>query len=363
MAVADLLTVRTRAQIEASITSTLSGAGFPTTSWQSGAVPRTLIRASSTVLEHLYGLVGSVGAAAFLSSSSGAWLTLHAASRFDVTRSPSTFAEHALTLVNATPNPRTITPGQLLVTTAGGRRFRSTNTANLVVPGLSTAPVTVRCEVAGSIGNTAPTVLVTPAYAGLSFSYGSLSLSGEDEESDAALRARCLAKWSTLGRGANLDAYVYMATTAPTAPTITRASVVPGAGDGTLSVYIAQSSSAASGGQVSAVQAYIDARCPVTDAPTVLAAGVVTVAVTASVEFESSTYNTTDAHTAIEDALTAAINGQPMGRDIDLGALYAAVRGAAAGVLDVDITVPSADTAVSVSQISVAGTLAITYSP
>jgi uncharacterized phage protein gp47/JayE len=198
MAVADLLTVRTRAQIEASILSTLSSGGFPTTSWGSGAVPRTLIRASSTVLEHLYGLVGSVGAAAFLSSSSGAWLTLHAASRFDVTRSPATFARHALTLANATANPRTITPGQLLVTTAGGRKFRSTNTANITVPGSGTAPVEVRCEVAGSVGNTPPTVLVTPAYAGLTFSYGSLALSGEDEEKDAALRARCLAKLSLI---------------------------------------------------------------------------------------------------------------------------------------------------------------------
>ena len=363
MGVADLLTVRTRAQIEASILSTLGSRGFPTTSWQSGAVPRALIRASSTVLEHLYGLVGSVGAAAFLASSSGAWLTLHAASRFDVSRVPSTFARHALTLHNATPNPRTITPGQLLVTTAGGRQFRSTNTANIIVPGGSTAPVEVRCEVAGAVGNTPPAVLVTPAYAGLTFTYGALSLSGEDEESDAALRARCLAKWSTLGRGANTDAYVYMATTAPAAPTIPRAAVVPGAGDGTLTVYIAQSSGAATGGQVSAVQSYINARCPVTDAPTVLAAGVVTVNVTAAVEFESSTYNTSDARATIEDALGVVLNGQPMGRDVDIGALYAAIRGAAAGVLDVDISVPASDTAVGVSQISVAGTLSLTYSP
>ena len=44
-------------------------------------------------------------------------------------RIAATFARHSITLNNSTANPRTITPGQLLMVTASGVRYRSTNTS------------------------------------------------------------------------------------------------------------------------------------------------------------------------------------------------------------------------------------------
>jgi len=358
------ITVRTADQVLASLLSTLTSQGFPVTSWQSGAVPRTLLRASSAALATLYGLVGEIGGAALLDYASGQWLTLHAASRYDVTRAPATFAEHSLTLANASgAGPYTIAPGGLLILSSGGVRFRSTNTANVVVPLSSSTTITVRAEVSGTAGNATPAVIVSPANAGMSSSYGAVVTAGAAEESDASLRARCKAKWSTLGRGATLDAYIYLATTCADAPTITRAKAITGGGNGTVAVYIAQTSAVADAGQVSTVQAYVNARKPFTDSATVYAASAVTVDVTATVTFESATYNTSTARAAIEAALHTALDARGLGEDVDLGALYAAIRGAAAGILDVDITSPSGDTSVSDSQVSFAGTLALTYAP
>lgn len=358
------ITVRTADQVFTSLLGTLAAQGFPTAAWQPGSVPRTILRASSEALASLYTLVGDVGAAAFLDYASGAWLTLHAASRFDVTRAPATFAEHSLTLVNATgAGPYAIAPGALVMVSSGGVRFRSINTANVTVPQSGSVAITVRAEVAGTAGNATPAVIVSPANAGMSSTYGSISKSGAEEETDANLRVRCRAKWSTLGRGATLDAYLYLATTCSDAPTVTRALAIPGAGDGTVTVYVAQTSAVASGGQVAAVQAYLDARTPVTDAPTVVAAGVVTVNVTGTVAFSSATYNTSTARAAIEAALHTALDAQPIGQLVDLGALYAAIYAAAPGIADVDLSAPSADTTVATSSVSFTGTIALTYSP
>ncbi len=357
------ITVRTADQVLASLLATLAAQGFPTTAWQSGSVPRTLLYVFSVAVAALYVLVGEIGAAALLDYATGQWLTLHAASRYDVTRAASTFATHTLTLNNATgAGPYTIAPGQLLMQSSGGVRFRSTNTANVVVPLSSSVSITVRAETAGTAGNATPAVIVSPANAGMGSTYGAIATNGAEEESDASLRARCKAKWSTLGRGATLDAYVYLATTS-SATTVTRAKAVTGGGNGTVYVYVAQTSAAATGGHVATVQAYIGVRKPFTDSVTVYAAQAIPVDVTATVTFESATYNTSTAQAAIEAALHAALDARSIGEDVDLGAIYAAIRGAAAGVLDVDITLPAGDTSIGDSQVSLTGTLALTYAP
>lgn len=358
------ITVRTADQVLASLLATLAAQGFPTTAWQSGSVPRTLLYVFSVAVAALYVLVGEIGAAALLDYATGQWLTLHAASRYDVTRAASTFATHTLTLNNATgAGPYTLAPGQLLMQSSGGVRFRSTNTANVVVPlSGSSGTITVMAETAGTAGNATPAVIVSPANAGMGSTYGAVATNGAEEESDASLRARCKAKWSTLGRGATLDAYVYLATTS-SATTVTRAKAVTGGGNGTVYVYVAQTSAAASGGQVATVQAYINVRKPFTDSVTVYPAQAIPVDVTATVTFESATYNTSAARAAIEAALHAALDARPIGEDVDLGAIYAAIRGAAAGVLDVDISAPAGDTTIGDDSVSLAGTLSLTYAP
>lgn len=367
--VSDLITAKDSDTLFAELLATAQAEGLPTTSWQSGAVPRTLLKADATALADLHATQAAVAKAAFLDDAMGAWLTLLAAGKFQVTRSPSTYTEGYIKVTVASgAGPYTITPAGLLVTD-GSRRWRSVNTTAITITSAAATNVLVRAESPGAnynVSNDTITTLVSPALAGVSVTnaaYASgtwVTSSGTAEESDASLRARCRARWATLGRGATLAAYAYWATTCPSAATVTRAKVVPGSGDGTLTIYVAQSTSVASGGQVAAVQAWVDEQKPVTDDPTVTAATAVTVQVSGSVRFSSSTYDTAAAHTTIENAITALITGKGFGDTVDLGAIYHAIYAAADGVADVDLTLPAADAVLTVSQIGAAA-LSLAY--
>ena len=81
-------------------------------------------------------------------------------------------------------------------------------------------PGEVRAESPGTAYNVSGSTLlltpVSPALAGVTVTAASdwIAPSGTPEESDASLRARCRLRWSTLGRGATLEAYQYNALTA-----------------------------------------------------------------------------------------------------------------------------------------------------
>jgi uncharacterized phage protein gp47/JayE len=102
---------------------------------------------------------------------------------------------------------------------------------------------------------------------------------------------------------------------------------------------------------VTAVQAYLDEKKPATDTPTVVAATAVPVTVTGTVRVRSASYNTETNRNKARDAVAAYFAGLGIGDDVDLGAIYAAIR-SADGVLDVDLTSPSGDTAISTSQVA-----------
>lgn len=352
---AELLDAQTSDELVTTILARLTAEGFPVTAWQSGGAARTLVKADAHALASLHTRIAAVAAGGYLDTSEGDWLDLLAASVFDTTRTASVYMEGTVVLTAAAgAGPYNISAAGLLITD-GTRRWRSTNTSTVVVPaGGSSDPITVRAESPGTGYNVSGSSLsvVTPAYAGLSVASSTWpSQSGQDAESDAALRARCRARWSTLGALLNLDGYEYHATTCPTAPTVTRAHVEPGPGDGTLTVYVAQSSTAATSPQVAAVQAYLDSLKPATDTPTVAAATAVAVTITGTVRVRSASYNTTANKVVAQNAVAAYFAGLGIGDDVDLGAIYAAIR-TAEGIDDVDITTPSGDTAISTSQIA-----------
>ena len=352
---ATLLQTKTADALLTELLADLAAEGFPVTAWQSGNAGRTLAKVDARALASLYARIAEIARGGYLDLATGGWLTLLAENVFDTDRSPSVYMEATVVLTAASgAGPYNVAPGGLLVTT-GTKRWRSTNTSNVVVPsGGSSDPITVKAESPGT-GHNAPSSglsIVTPAYAGLTVAAGTWpSVSGQDEESDASLRARCRARWSTLGALLNLDGYAYHATTCPDAPTVTRAHVEPGPGDGTLTVYVAQSSTAATSPQVAAVQAYLDGKKPVTDTPTVVAATAVPVTITGTVRVRSASYNTAANRTRASDAVAAYFASLGIGDDVDLGAIYAAIR-SADGILDVDLSAPSGDTAISTSQIA-----------
>ena len=368
--VASLIAPKTAAAYFDELAVRLTALGFPVTAWQVGNAGRTLARVDAAALADLRAVVTAIAQGGFLDEASGDWLTLLAKGVFDLDRAAAIYHQGDVSIACASgTGPQTLAVGAVVVTD-GTRRWRSVNTSAIVVPSGESRTVRVRAEEAGDAYNVAGaniSSIVTPAAAGLTVSAASGSawwvVAGSAEESNASLRARCRARWSTLGRGANTDAYVYLATTCPEATSVTRARVVSGGGDGTLSVYVAQTTGAADSSLVAAVQSYINLRCPVTDTVTVIAATPVSVQVTGTVVFSSATYNTATARDAIQAAVTAYIVGKGFGDTVDLGGLYAAIYAAAPGILDVDLSFPGSDTVLTASQIGALGSYSMSYSP
>lgn len=359
---ADLLATKTRDQLVSEILSALSGARLPVTAWQEGGVARSLVKADATALADLYASVVLVAKGGFLSESSGAWLTLLAKSRFDLDRLPATFAAGQMVLAAAGgTGPYAIAPGGLLVTD-GAVRWRSTNAASVSVPSGGTATINVRAESPGTaynLGSGATLAIVSPAYAGLSVTNPVIAgtstwqtVSGQPEETDDELRLRCLARWSALGRGASIDSYVYLALNCPDAPAIRKARVVPGTGDGKVGVYISHAGGAATGGEVAAVQTWLDAQKPVTDDVSVYAASVTNVTVGGTVRVRNATYNTAENRFKARDAVEAYFQTLEMGDAVDLGGIYAGLR-SADGVVDVDLSAPTGDVSIPGTGIAV----------
>lgn len=361
---AELQTTKSATTYLAEILATLSSQGFPVTAWQAGNAGRTLAYADAVALADLRSVIATVAQGGFLDSATGDWLTLLAAGVFDLDRTAATHAIGNVTLTcGASAGPYNITAGSLVVSD-GTRRWRSTNTSTSVLASGGTLSVEVKAESPGTaynVAGTTVTTIVSPALAGVTVSAVSawLTTSAVDEETDAALRARCRLRWSTLGRGANLDAYEYNALDAG-ASGVTRAQAIAGPGDGTVTIYIAQSAGTATSGQVSAVQAHIDIVSPATDDATVAAATTVTIDVTATVYVASASDSTAN-RTLATDALSAYINGLAIGTGtVDVVRIGAAIY-SAAGVADVDISTPSGDTVIAAGQVATVGTVSLTW--
>lgn len=360
---ADLISSSTRQEELQRLLATMAGEGLPVTAWQAGNPLRTLAVADAEALRDLRAVIVVIAAGGYLDTAEGGWLTLLAASVFDTTRLPSQYNTRDVTVSCASgAGPYTITPAQLVVSD-GTRRWQSTNTSNITVPSGGSATIRVRAEEPGDAWNVSGatiTTLVAPALAGLTVLGGSTVDAGAPEETDAALRLRCRAKWGTLGRGANDAAYLYWVLSTPGVEAVRRALVAPGPGDGTVAVYIAQAAATVTGPQVAAVQAFVDTQHPTTDAPTVIAATEVPVHVTATVRVRAASDSSANRLLAT-NAIAALINGTLLGGEIDREAITAAIYRAAAGIVDVDTSLPAADVTLADSAVAIVGTVTITW--
>lgn len=370
---AELITAKTAETLQTELLARLTSAGFPVTAWQAGNTARTQVAVDVVTLAELYALVVQIGKGWSLDDAAGAWLTLHAYSRYRVARILATFARHTVTLTAASgAGPYSITAGQLVVTNALGVRFRSTNTSTETVAHGTPVTLTVEAQTAGTKGNTAPTAVVTPALAGVTMAWVARTVSAVDEELDAPLRQRCRDKWATLApAGATQATYRYWLTSAVDgdgAPCgITRTAFPTPPGNGTVPVWVAGASGRISGDQLTAAQAYVEARRPHTDTPAISHATEVTVNVSGlSVRFKPGK-NTSANQAAVRAAVVATVNGLDISTAddpvvVDEGAIKAAVYSGAPGLVR-DVDWSTADATLGAGEVAVAsGASSITFS-
>lgn len=370
----ELTTPMTTEEARASIYDVLSRTGVTTTTWKPGAVVRTIVSALAIVLAALSTMQARIARMGFADLSEGEWLTLVARYAYGVERITATFATGLVRIDNASGAVYDLGAGDLVVSSpTTGRTYRSTSA--VTIGALATnVLVPVAAEVAGAGGTAAPstvTALVT-TLTGLSVTNPS-AIIGQDEESDAALRARCAAKLGSLSPDGAADAYRYVATTATDADGvslgITRVRTIPD-GVGGVDVYVATASGAVTSTPLATVADAIEAQCvPLCVTARTHSAVAKNINVTATVWVRSSSgLSSAQVQALVQTALAEYLASVPIGGEVISPAsgkvyvtkLEALIGGVRPEVMRVQVTTPSADVDIATTEAPVLGTLSTT---
>lgn len=340
----DLLAPKSRDTILQELIDRLREKGFPITDWHPGGVGRTILEVDAAALEDLYALVPAIAAGGYLPTARGPWLDLLVESAYDLRRHPATFARGRVVLT-AEPGfgPYTLSPGDLWVGTPNGLRYQ--NTTGGVLPMGGTLVVEIQAESPGSRYNVpagAITILHTPL-PGVSVNNPADWLLGaaRDEETDEELKRRARLRWASLGTGATRAAYEFWALNAH--PAVTKVRVLDNhpRGQGTVDVVI-WGEGGLGANVVSAVNAYIQERRPLTANVAVYSATPRTVNVVATVYVRAGYLS--QAQTAAAEELAALQRATPIGGTLYRSALIEALF-ARSYVVNVVLAQPTDDVA------------------
>lgn len=344
-------------------------AEFPATSWQSGSVPLSLLQVEKTELVKLATLVADIGKGGLLDEATLDWLTLFAISVFDEERVPAVKTLGLATLTcSALAGPYTIAVGQLVATNAGGKQFRNTTGGTLASGG--TLQLTFEAEEAGAasnIGSGTLTILLTPL-AGVTIANPAvppsstwITRSGADEETDAQLRARCRAKWATLGTGATADSYAFWAREASAEVRRVKVLEHSNAGaptDGHVTLYLAAEIGTVSAQAVADVIAYITPRKPLCTTLHVFAATAVPTSVAAVQHVRAD--DRVQAESELEDFFDEFEASLEIGETIYLVAITEQLM-RPVGMRNTVVSAPAGDVGFDVDEVAVIDTSGVTW--
>ncbi len=343
----------------------LSAGGAPVAGWSVNAPQRIEVDHDSQVLVDesvIRAAIAGMIDLATLASMDEDWCDAFAA-WFDETRIPAIAAVWD-TPMSSTALPQSIGPATVIqIQVDNGQILNATQAATVSLPASIRFTARVAGTAGNSLGGSEPRVLSGPA--GLTFTgAGTLFTSGRDAETNAALIARCLAKWARLGAAWTLDAFDYLIPLGSATVTRWRVRDDNPFGEGTTGVVLANSSGAATGQEVSDVYDKLTARDvkPLgSGAVTVAAAVEDALVITITVVGDGTN---ADLETNIEDALEALINAFPLGpADLDDDLVRGIALGGAYTSIAIDIgsttatiapSLPGFTGAVSISALSLA---------
>jgi uncharacterized phage protein gp47/JayE len=358
---ASLIAVSTTDQKLAAMLAELDSLGFSATTWQSGAVHRTLIEMFAATHAAETALLAQIFKGGYLDDAEGDWLTLLAAQFFRVTRTEATSTVYTVTLYETAGSPQSIVAGAVWVGTSSGLRYVNTTGGTLLAGG--SLDIQVRAEGPGAaynVGTGAINIMHTPI-AGVTCSNitGVPITSGSDAEKDAPLRQRCRDKWSSLGAGGNATAYRYWSMEASDQVKKVLVTANPGAVAGKVGVTIAGQTSGLSAGVVSTVQAALVSKCPVCATPATASATTETVPIVADVYVSAD--DAADYEAAANALLDEIFVDVAIGGTIYESELITALQIPAGSAGYVDMTSPTADVSPTVATaLLVKGTPTIT---
>lgn len=363
-----LIVVETRQRIFDRMVTIADSLGLDTESWQPGDPTRATLYADAGVLETLEAGTAEAIRGGFLRLARGAWKKLVAYHVYNVEPEEARHATCSVALTNAsTTNYGTLEAGDVIVrNSTTGATYRNTTGGSL--GGLGSLALDVEAEDPGSDGTSGVgdiDELVT-ALPGVTVTNTTAAI-GVDEESPAALEARCLAKLGSLSPNGPSGAYEYVATTRSLngGAAVDRVAVVDSdADDGECTVYVAGPAGAVSGGDVTLVEDALETLAiPIGFRANVASATGVTVNVTCTVYvYDTIGRDASELEAELEDLLTTTIGARPIGGD-EGGFLYGSflVSTLLSAVAPHGYRVSSiADTALTSAQVAVPGTMAVT---
>lgn len=383
---ADLLTRATKAAIYDLATTIGASLGLPVSTWHDGDPTDTeywvLAEYLSALESNVIGYI-SAGFLDFAAAESGLynWLVLQAYEVYGYEADEATYASGTVTLTNsggASYSADDLAAGNLTFeNSTTGKTYTNTNTGGETLasgPGI-TVDLTIAANEAGSDSSAAATevdTLVT-GLLGVTCS-NAAALTGTDAETAQSIVTGCRNKLGSLSPNGPADAYDYVATkaTLTTAPGVTRSRTYHDSATGDVTVYLAGPSGAVTAGEVTLVEAAITTYAtPLCVTPTVSSATNLTQAVTYELWlYDSVGMTTAEVEEAVEDALAELFLGRPIGGDIKAavgsGKIYRSmIKGTIKATftghfVDVDVTVPAADQAVTAGQVPVLGVVTAT---
>jgi hypothetical protein len=386
---ADLTAVVTYGDVLSNELAIATALGFPTTAWQPVQVDRSTLAimaqlgSNFSVVVNLLAQGAYASTAALMVDDTGqpitVWMDLRGQDQYNVTRLPATYAAidstgFSITNVSAqTYGP--FPPGQLhFQQSAAPGQPTYTNSANVtLLPGANA--VAIIADVVGSGSSAGPGTITTMVTALIGCTCtNSASLVGQDAETNAHYLARCQAKLGFLGNKGPSKVYEFVAESildstqpfynASLSQPITRVTTV--VGPSLVYVYIANASGAPSGGDVTIVDAAIQAwAVPSGTTAIVAAASPVVVPVTYVVYVPAATgQQSANVLTAISDALALYFETVPIGGLTDqsigvlpMSAIIGVIWGAVPGITSVTVSAPAADVPLSATQVAILGTV------
>ena len=352
----------------------LDGEGFDATSWQDGSPERTIAMTVAYLKYALRQFTESISYLGFNDDSTGDALTALSKSHYDNTRTAAVATQGTVVLIGGLVGPPHTISVSGLVVSDGTRTFRNTTGGTVTAGG--TLSVTVQAEVAGSAGNVANSTITSmvTTLAGVTCSNPAIGSTGTwvtrlgvNAELDPALQARNSAKWATLSDiEAISDRYESVARTV-VANCRVKVDTSNPSGPGTVTVYVAGQSGAATSGERALVDAAIDAN-KFGSVHTTSIASSDSLVVQGTVYYDSD-YTSAATETAVESAIDAYINAADIGGYdfspgpsgvIDIAGIDRSVLNTT-GVRNWARTSPASNFAVGAYHVAVAGTHVITY--
>lgn len=355
----EAITADSQPVLEAFILSALAAAGCDTAGLSDLSAERGLATLFASSEARFQQIRAVIAATLDPDKTSGAWLDIVLKGRYQEDRIPALKTRGRPTIIaSIAGGTQGIAPGALRADAGGGIFFVNTQGTSLAA-GASTQ-LDFECEVAGVVGDVADLAISAfqRAPAGLTISNppGWKTRGGRDVEKDSPYRKRCYAKWLSIGAGWTRAAFDYWVPFF--APSVTRIYVDDSnpLGPSSLKVYLANSTGAATVGEIATVLAGLISRGfrPLgTVLPLVLAASVTTIVVTGTVYGPSAT-KAADVAAAL-DGFASSLPLGGINQSVDLGLLYGIIGGGAypsfdlagfSGVTNVDLTLPAGDTAI-----------------